>query len=185
MATYARGGGIFNNDFTANLPRNLPVKNCKSVKIWQNYGHGFPPPCTTPIIVIMQICMKLTVHCSDIQFVLCNRPTWRPDKTVKTRSAWGAISTGQGTSWWRTGAATLRLAINDKQAAPAAITMVYGWRTHGASQPSLTLPLSSDQRSRTRVTTVTIERRPEHFTLHWTHRAIYDATPTWAYNACK
>jgi len=24
--TYARCGGIFNNNFTANLPRNLPVK---------------------------------------------------------------------------------------------------------------------------------------------------------------
>ena len=27
VATYAKCGGIFNNDFTANLPVNLPVKN--------------------------------------------------------------------------------------------------------------------------------------------------------------
>ena len=33
VATYARCGGIFNMDLTANLPRNLPIKNCKSVKI--------------------------------------------------------------------------------------------------------------------------------------------------------
>jgi len=26
VATYARCGGVFNNDFTANLPRNLSVK---------------------------------------------------------------------------------------------------------------------------------------------------------------
>jgi len=26
VASYARGGGIFNNQFPANLPRNLPVK---------------------------------------------------------------------------------------------------------------------------------------------------------------
>ena len=33
VATYARFGGIFNMHLTANLPRNLPVKNfCKSVK---------------------------------------------------------------------------------------------------------------------------------------------------------
>ena len=35
-------GGIVNNQFTANLFRNLPVKKIlKSVKIWQNYGHEF------------------------------------------------------------------------------------------------------------------------------------------------
>ena len=28
VATYARCGGIFNNDFTANLPKNLPVSVC-------------------------------------------------------------------------------------------------------------------------------------------------------------
>jgi len=40
VATYARCGGIFNMHLTENLPRNLPVeKFCKSVKIWQNYGH--------------------------------------------------------------------------------------------------------------------------------------------------
>jgi len=33
VATYARSGGIFNNHFTANLPRNLLVKNSKSIKI--------------------------------------------------------------------------------------------------------------------------------------------------------
>ena len=39
VATYARCDWIFMH-LTADLPRNLPVKkNCKSVKIWQNYGH--------------------------------------------------------------------------------------------------------------------------------------------------
>ena len=44
-------GGILNNQFTANLPRNVPVgKFGKSVKIWQNNGHEFVaslfgPPC--------------------------------------------------------------------------------------------------------------------------------------------
>ena len=34
VATYARCGGIFNIHLTANLPRNLPVKNfLKSVEI--------------------------------------------------------------------------------------------------------------------------------------------------------
>jgi len=27
VPTYARSGGIFNNDFTANLPKSLSVKN--------------------------------------------------------------------------------------------------------------------------------------------------------------
>jgi len=33
VATYARCGGIFNIHLTANLPRSLPVKFCKSAKI--------------------------------------------------------------------------------------------------------------------------------------------------------
>jgi len=41
MATYARRDAIFNHHFTANLRRNLSVKNCKSVKMWQNRGHEF------------------------------------------------------------------------------------------------------------------------------------------------
>ena len=42
MATYARNVAIVNNQFTANLPKNLRVKSFfKSVKIWQNYGHEF------------------------------------------------------------------------------------------------------------------------------------------------
>ena len=44
VATYARCGGIFNMDLTANLPRNLSVKRFgKSVKIWQNCGHESGP----------------------------------------------------------------------------------------------------------------------------------------------
>ena len=52
VVTYARCGGTFNIHLTANLLRNLLVKKiCKSVKIWQNYGHEsvapfFGPPCT-------------------------------------------------------------------------------------------------------------------------------------------
>jgi len=30
VATYARCGGILNNDFTADLPRNLPVKKSEN-----------------------------------------------------------------------------------------------------------------------------------------------------------
>jgi len=42
VATYATNGGIFNNRFTTNLPKNLPMNNCcKSVEISQNYGHEF------------------------------------------------------------------------------------------------------------------------------------------------
>jgi len=42
VATYARNDRIFNDLFTANLLQNLLVKkNCKSVKILQNYGHEF------------------------------------------------------------------------------------------------------------------------------------------------
>ena len=41
VATCARCGGIFNVHLTTNLPRNLLVNFfTKSVKIWQNYGHG-------------------------------------------------------------------------------------------------------------------------------------------------
>ena len=40
VATHARCGEIFNIRLTANLPRNLPVKNfLKSVKICQNFGY--------------------------------------------------------------------------------------------------------------------------------------------------
>ena len=40
VATYARRGGFLDIHLTANLPGNLPVKNCfKSIKNWQNYGH--------------------------------------------------------------------------------------------------------------------------------------------------
>jgi len=41
VTTYARSGGIVINHLMANLPRNVPVKNWKSIKIWQNYGHEF------------------------------------------------------------------------------------------------------------------------------------------------
>ena len=45
VSTYARCGGIFNMHLTANLPRNVSVKNFdKSVKIWQNYGHESVAP---------------------------------------------------------------------------------------------------------------------------------------------
>jgi len=45
IATYARCGGMFNIQLTANLLRNLPMeKNCKSLKIWHNYGHESVAP---------------------------------------------------------------------------------------------------------------------------------------------
>jgi len=66
VATCATCGGMFNMHLTANLRRNLSVKkNCKSVKIWQNYGHKsvapfFGPPCMCrPIKTGMLIlCLK-------------------------------------------------------------------------------------------------------------------------------
>ena len=51
VATYARSGGIYNNQLAVNLQRNLLVKRSwKSVKFWQNYGgvchgHVFGAPC--------------------------------------------------------------------------------------------------------------------------------------------
>ena len=39
VATHARCGRIFNIHLTTHLPRNLPMKKIKSVKIRQNYGH--------------------------------------------------------------------------------------------------------------------------------------------------
>ena len=46
VATQARCGGIFSMHLSANLPRNLPLTKfcCKSVKIWQNYGHESMAP---------------------------------------------------------------------------------------------------------------------------------------------
>jgi len=42
VAAYARRGGILNNLFTVNLPRNRTVKKLgKSVRIWQNCGCEF------------------------------------------------------------------------------------------------------------------------------------------------
>jgi len=41
-ATYLRCGRIFNFEFVANLPMNLPVKEFrKSVNIWGSYGQEF------------------------------------------------------------------------------------------------------------------------------------------------
>jgi len=45
VVTYARRDGIFDIHFTANLPRNLPVKKfLKSFKNWQNNGHESVAP---------------------------------------------------------------------------------------------------------------------------------------------
>jgi len=44
VATCARCGGTFNIHLTANLPEIFWWKNCKSVKIWQNYGHESVAP---------------------------------------------------------------------------------------------------------------------------------------------
>ena len=42
VATYSRCDGIFINDFVANLPLSLPVKEFrKSVNIWGSYGQEF------------------------------------------------------------------------------------------------------------------------------------------------
>ena len=44
---------MFNIHLSANLLRNLPVKkNCKSVKIWQNYGHESVAPFVWPTLYI-------------------------------------------------------------------------------------------------------------------------------------
>ena len=39
VATSVKYGWIFTIHLTTNLPMNLSVKQFKSVKIWQNYGH--------------------------------------------------------------------------------------------------------------------------------------------------
>jgi len=90
VATYARCGGMFNIHLSANLLRNLLVKkNCKSVKIWQNYGHEsvapfLAHPVTECIIMlqwnIVQLAKMYTrqsatewlyiLYCSDIFSVL-------------------------------------------------------------------------------------------------------------------
>jgi len=68
VATYAMCGGIFNIHLPANLLRNLPVKkNCKLVKISQNYCHKsvarfFGPPC---------IWMDLTTTAQSLCFYEC------------------------------------------------------------------------------------------------------------------
>ena len=50
VATHARWRGLYNNDFTANFPRDLPVKQFwKSVKMWQNYAHEFVAPLFGPL----------------------------------------------------------------------------------------------------------------------------------------
>ena len=55
VATYARCGGIFDIHLTANLLGNLPVKkNCKSVKIWQNYGHESVAPFLAHAVVTLK-----------------------------------------------------------------------------------------------------------------------------------
>ena len=42
VATYLRCGGIFKDEFVANLPLSLPVnKFRKSVNVWGSYGQEF------------------------------------------------------------------------------------------------------------------------------------------------
>ena len=66
VATYARCGGIFNIHLTANLPRNLRVKNfLKSVEIWQNYGHDSMAPLFCPTLY-----NPLLVY-DDIKLMVC------------------------------------------------------------------------------------------------------------------
>jgi len=55
MATYATSGGIFNNQFTANLPKNLPVKKnvnqlrLHRIMVMNLWPHFFGPPCITSL----------------------------------------------------------------------------------------------------------------------------------------
>jgi len=52
VATYLNRGGVFNNDFTANLPRNLPVKRFENrlkfdrIMATSFWPHFFGPSCT-------------------------------------------------------------------------------------------------------------------------------------------
>ena len=53
VATYAKCGGIFSIHLSANLLRNISVKNVfKSVKICQNYGHESVAPLFWPTLYI-------------------------------------------------------------------------------------------------------------------------------------
>ena len=76
VATYARCGGIFNMHLTENLPRNLPVeKFCKSVKIWQNYGHeSWPRFLAHPVyskMISSIVTIKLDVVSGSVQGTAC------------------------------------------------------------------------------------------------------------------
>jgi len=55
IATQLRCGGIFSNHI-ANVPQNVPVKNWKSVNIWQWYGQKFSAYFLShPVFQILQI----------------------------------------------------------------------------------------------------------------------------------
>ena len=65
VATYARYDLIFNNDFTATLLRNLPVKDFrKSVKIRQNYGHEFVASLFRPTLFITA--NRVSLHVASV-----------------------------------------------------------------------------------------------------------------------
>ena len=66
VATYARCGWTFDIHLTANLPRNLPLKNfLRSVKNRQNYGHE---SMATFFIIIIRLLRIKAAH-NTLQYI--------------------------------------------------------------------------------------------------------------------
>ena len=71
VATYARCGGSFNIYLTTHLPRSFALIFFKSVKIWQNYGHGsvahfFGQPCILNRQLFMSNVALIRFVCSAV-----------------------------------------------------------------------------------------------------------------------
>jgi len=82
VATHARCGETFNIHLTANLLRNLPVKEfLKSVKNWQNYGDESVAPFFWPTLYSS---MRLR---ASIYAVQCSVTSWIRTKDRKRGSA--------------------------------------------------------------------------------------------------
>jgi len=111
VATWARSGGSFSNQFSASLPRNFPGKQfCKSVKIWQNYGHEFVASlfcrlrvaCAWCGLIIMKfICLNGSTskeyNIQSIQYALENQNTRNVITIIKKENKkWKSMS-----SWWK------------------------------------------------------------------------------------
>ena len=129
VATYARCGGIFNMHLTANLPRNLSVKKfCKSVKIWQNYGHEsvapfFGPPCMLFVVA------NWISSCSATELDVIFSHKYRVYECMMAAGRRGSVL-------WRSTAWTLWKAVHREQWSTSQSTDLYSSVTQcsGSSQ---------------------------------------------------